>query len=215
MSKELTKQNYAIDTPNKAKQMAQVLSKHIQDNKLSVKIATNNYVMVEGWQFAGGLLGLFPMIKEVKELGPNKWMAVAEIYRGDRVVSTGYAICSKAESKKSNFDEYAIISMAQTRAIGKAYRNYIGWVIKMAGYESTPAEEAEKISQQQKIPVIDETPKESSLIKLVKEVKKATGFNTNKEVVEAINRKTGLQLKDLRLTEKHAQIVLFKWLESK
>jgi hypothetical protein len=85
----------------------------------------------------------------------------------------------------------------------------------MAGYESTPAEEAEKISQQQKIPVIDETPKESSLIKLVKEVKKATGFNTNKEVVEAINRKTGLQLKDLRLTEKHAQIVLFKWLESK
>jgi hypothetical protein len=31
--------------------------------------------------------------------------------------------------------------MAQTRAIGKAYRNLIGWVMKMTGYESTPAEE--------------------------------------------------------------------------
>ena len=31
--------------------------------------------------------------------------------------------------------------MAQTRAIGKAYRNIIGWVIKLSGYEPTPAEE--------------------------------------------------------------------------
>jgi hypothetical protein len=69
-------------------------------------------------------------------------MAKAEIVNSkDEVLSVGYAICSKSESKKSSFDEYAVLSMAQTRSIGKAYRNLIGWVMKMSGYESTPAEE--------------------------------------------------------------------------
>jgi hypothetical protein len=31
--------------------------------------------------------------------------------------------------------------MAQTRAIGKAYRNCLAWIIRAAGYEPTPAEE--------------------------------------------------------------------------
>lgn len=33
------------------------------------------------------------------------------------------------------------MSMAQTRAIGKAYRNILAWIIRAAGYEPTPAEE--------------------------------------------------------------------------
>jgi hypothetical protein len=33
--------------------------------------------------------------------------------------------------------------MSQTRAIGKAYRIYLGWIMKMAGFESTPLEEME------------------------------------------------------------------------
>ena len=33
------------------------------------------------------------------------------------------------------------MSMAQTRAIGKAYRNCLAWIIRAAGYEPTPAEE--------------------------------------------------------------------------
>jgi hypothetical protein len=31
--------------------------------------------------------------------------------------------------------------MAQTRAIGKAYRNLLAWLMKAAGFEATPAEE--------------------------------------------------------------------------
>ena len=34
-----------------------------------------------------------------------------------------------------------MMSMAQTRALGKAYRMALGWIMKMAGYEATPAEE--------------------------------------------------------------------------
>src|SRR6185369_14512327 len=42
---------------------------------------------------------------------------------------------------KRRFDEYAIASMAQTRAIGKGFRNLLGWLMKAAGVEATPAEE--------------------------------------------------------------------------
>ena len=148
MPKEITKVNsaikkYNIASPAQIVAMSKVLKKHIIDNNLYVQIAKSNYVLVEGWQFAGGLLGFFPKVTKVECLGPNKWMASVEIIRqkDSVVVSTGFALCSKSEGRKSTFDEYAILSMAQTRAIGKAYRNVIGWVIKLAGYEATPAEE--------------------------------------------------------------------------
>lgn len=59
-------------------------------------------------------------------------------------VGTGHAICTNAESKKLDFDEYAVASMAQTRAIGKAFRNMLGYVMNAAGYETTPAEEMDE-----------------------------------------------------------------------
>jgi len=59
-------------------------------------------------------------------------------------IGFGAAICTNAETKKAEFDEYAIASMAQTRAIGKAFRNLIGYVMNAAGYEATPAEEMEE-----------------------------------------------------------------------
>ena len=58
-----------------------------------------------------------------------------------KVVARGFALCSNKEAIKKSFDEYAVLSMAQTRAIGKAYRNLIGWVMKLSGYEGTPSEE--------------------------------------------------------------------------
>jgi hypothetical protein len=56
-------------------------------------------------------------------------------------VGAGFAVCSNKESGKKFYQEFAIMSMAQTRAIGKAYRNCLAWIIRAAGYEPTPAEE--------------------------------------------------------------------------
>lgn len=56
-------------------------------------------------------------------------------------LGSGSAICSSLELIKSGFDEYSIFSMAQTRCIGKGFRNLIGFVMNSAGIESTPAEE--------------------------------------------------------------------------
>lgn len=136
---------YSLAKPSEMVQLAAILREHIKKNDLSVVIQGKNYTYVEGWQYAGGLMGLFPKIVSVKKQEGTDiaWVAEAQIInaKNNEVMSTGFAICSKKESKKSSFDEYAILSMAQTRAIGKAYRNLIGWVMKMTGYESTPAEE--------------------------------------------------------------------------
>lgn len=137
--------------------MANVLKSHVVKQKLYTAIQGKNYVHVEGWQFAGGLMGLMPKVVEVKDLSSNtenKWMATVEIVniKDGSVMSRGFAVCSSKESKKKGFDDYAVLSMAQTRAIGKAYRNLIGWVMKLAGYEGTPSEEMRKV---------DETPREA------------------------------------------------------
>jgi hypothetical protein len=72
-----------------------------------------------------------------------KYMAKCEVrnINTGQLVATGVAICSNFEHSKKRFDEYAILSMAQTRAIGKAYRNLLAWLMKAAGFEATPAEE--------------------------------------------------------------------------
>ncbi len=158
---------YDINSPGRMKAMSVVLKHHIVENKLYTPISNKNYAHVEGWQFAGGLLGIFPRVVNVESLstsGEIKWKAEVEIYnlKNDKIVGRGFAICSDKETKggkKVRSDEYAILSMAQTRAIGKAYRNMLGWVMKLAGYEATPSEEMVKMGEQ--TPEAKEIPKEN------------------------------------------------------
>lgn len=202
---------YEIEKPKQLMQMAVILKNYIVKNKLYAPIAGKNYVMVEGWQFAGGLLGALPRIAEVNQVAPNKWLAKAEIInqKNQEVLSVGYALCSKEEMKKKTFDEYAILSMAQTRAIGKAYRNLIGWVIKAAGYESTPAEEVIKgkiegtTPEQIQVDIekVGNNPKIDELKQLLK-------GNTDVEKITDLSQKTGIKLKDFNITEKHASLII-------
>lgn len=143
---------YDIASPIKMARMATVLKQHVVKQELYSNIKGKNYAHVEGWQFAGGLLGLYPIIAYVKNFSSGaetKWFAKTEIIdiKNGKVVGRGFALCSSKESTKKSFDEYAILSMAQTRSIGKAYRNLIGWVMKMAGYEGTPSEEMHKVGE--------------------------------------------------------------------
>jgi len=142
--------SYSIDKINDMTGLANTLKNHVISQKLYTNINGKNYVHVEGWQFAGKMLGLSPLIKSVQNVSTEKsrsWLAHVEIVDVNNVVrSNGYALCSSSESKKSSFDEYALLSMAQTRAIGKGYRNLIGWVMKLAGYEGTPMEEIRKVN---------------------------------------------------------------------
>jgi hypothetical protein len=118
----------------------------IKEKGLSSNIQGKQFVNVEGWQFAGASLGLMPIITSTQDLSNEtaiKYMATCEVRNitTGQLVATGIALCSNAEKTKRYFDEYAILSMAQTRAIGKAYRNLLAWLMKAAGFEATPAEE--------------------------------------------------------------------------
>ena len=95
-------------------------------------------------------------MEKVEELPtkPGEYKYRAEVSLRDKegkMVGYGVAICSNREAGKKNFDEYAVASMAQTRAVGKAYRMKIGWLLKVAGYETTPAEEMDAVQEAQTV----------------------------------------------------------------
>ena len=109
------------------------------------------------------------MVDKVEDLNPSgkgndgkpfyKYRAEVNLLdKNGNKVGSGVAICTNRECGKEKFDEYAVASMAQTRAVGKAYRMKIGWLVKVAGYETTPAEEMDAIQEAKVIQKEDNRP---------------------------------------------------------
>lgn len=70
------------------------------------------------------------------------WEARVEIRTPEGVVvGSADAMCSRAESTWMNRPDPAVRSMAETRAESRAYRRAVGWIVNIAGYNPTPAEE--------------------------------------------------------------------------
>lgn len=178
----------------KASKVATALANVIEKQQLFVNIQSKKYVMVEGWNTLGALIGVFPEVLSVEKLPARKvklfqveqtkykkgqnggWenytiivlmnpaffnpsdertrklqeiefdeiaykaTVALKTVQGD-LISKAEAFCSNLEESKYKNDEYAINSMAQTRATGKAFRLAFSWIMSMAGYEATPAEE--------------------------------------------------------------------------
>lgn len=146
MEMQLTNPSYELINKDSMLKLSTELSQLIKEKGLSSNIQGKQFVNVEGWQFAGASLGLMPIITLTTDLSKDdeiKYMATCEVRNitSGQLVATGIALCSNKEKTKRFFDEYAILSMAQTRAIGKAYRNLLAWLMKAAGFEATPAEE--------------------------------------------------------------------------
>jgi len=143
-------ESYDIAKSDETLDLAKDLAKFIKENKLSTQVQGKEFVNVEGWQYAGSRLGIVPIVEHVINVsdyaaGEIKYQAKVTLFdmRSQHTVGAGFAICSNKESGKKFYQEFAIASMAQTRAIGKAYRNILAWIIRAAGYEPTPAEEME------------------------------------------------------------------------
>ena len=168
MSTEIQKQSFDLAAPKEAIHVAGVLQKFVNEQNLTVRIQDRTYALVEAWQFAGAQLGLYPIMVDIKNESSYedvifKWVdrknnpkekttkkfkyrASVEIrkYSDDKVVSRGEMVCTNEEYGKHEFPEYAVQSMAQTRAEGKAWRMLLGWVMKAAGFETMPAEEMDE-----------------------------------------------------------------------
>ncbi|MEM2772606.1 MAG: hypothetical protein QXR88_02040 [Candidatus Pacearchaeota archaeon] len=67
------------------------------------------------------------------------------------ILGKAIAYCTNEEKGKEDFDEFKIASLAQTRATGKAFRLLVSWIMSLAGYEPTPAEEIENLNNQEQV----------------------------------------------------------------
>jgi hypothetical protein len=124
-------------------EVADVLLDVVRSQKLVLRIQGRDYLTVEGWTTLGGLLGVVPIVEWTRPLEDGSgWEARVEARTVDgRLVGAGESMCSRSESTWSRRDEFALRSMAQTRAIGRALQGPLRHVVKMAGYEPAGAEE--------------------------------------------------------------------------
>lgn len=134
----------------KATGIANVLAGLIEQQGLAKDVGgRKKHVEVGGWQALGTMLGAFggqPLHAETQWTRPlpdgDGWEACVEIRTpGGVVVGRAEAMCDRSESKWRSRDNYAIRSMAETRAESRAFRRAVGWIVALAGYNPTPAEE--------------------------------------------------------------------------
>jgi len=105
------------------------------------KIGEREHPKVEAWTLLGSMLGVFPVCVWTKPLD-NGWEARVEARtRMGEVVGAAEAECLRSERRWASADDYALRSMAQTRATSRALRQPLGFVMTLGGYDATPAEE--------------------------------------------------------------------------
>ena len=135
-----------IDGPRqvieKATEIATQLASIIKDRKLFNVIKGREFVRVEGWNTLGAMLGILPREVSVVKLEDGSYEATVELIRTSdgAVVGRASSLCGMDEIWADRA-EYARRSMAVTRATGKAFRLGFSWIMSLAGYEPTPAEE--------------------------------------------------------------------------
>jgi hypothetical protein len=125
----------------RASAIADKLSAVLRDRKLTSNISGKEHVRVEGWTLLGTMLGVFPVVEWTRPTADG-WEARVEARTlAGQVVGAAEAECLRTEKTWKGRDDYALRSMAQTRAVSKALRGPLGFVVTLAGYEATPAEE--------------------------------------------------------------------------
>ena len=130
-----------VEIVGKARDVANALKGVLKSQGLITNIQGKEYVQVGGWTLLGTMLGVFPVLEWTREL-PNGWEARVEAKTMAGVtVGAAEAECTRDEKMWASRDDYAIRSMAQTRATSKALRMPLGFVVTLAGFQATPAEE--------------------------------------------------------------------------
>lgn len=126
-----------------ASAMAETLADVIRSRRLYVTISGKQYVKVEGWSTLGAMMGILPREVEVNECENGDYLATVELIRASdgAIIGRASSLVSSDEKLWQDRPRYARRSMAVTRATGKAFRLGFSWIMAIAGYEPTPAEE--------------------------------------------------------------------------
>lgn len=128
----------------RAGEVADALAAMIRQQKLSIRIRGRDYVLVEGWTALGSLLGVFPVTEWTRPLEDGWEARVTARTRQGEIVGAAESMCTTKETKWQGRDEYAVRSMAATRATAKALRQPLGFVMALAGFDPTPLDEIDQ-----------------------------------------------------------------------
>lgn len=151
---------FGTDDPDaiveRASAHATALMRVVKEKKLAVRIQGKDHPLVECWTLLGSMLGVFPVVEWTRPVydadgNPIGWEARVEAKtRAGEVVGAAEAECLRSEKRWSKADDYAVRSMAQTRAISKALRMPLGFIVQLAGLSPTPAEEMDGVEQRER-----------------------------------------------------------------
>ena len=131
-----------------ATEIADVLTNVIEQKKLYVAIQGRRHVLAEGWQVLASLMqvGLETEWTRPLYLEDSKavWGYEARVLarsKDGQVLGSAESMCTRAERQWSDRDDFALRSMAQTRAVSRTLRQCIGFIVKLSGFDATPADE--------------------------------------------------------------------------
>lgn len=136
----------------RAAKMAEALMDVVRHGRnLAVDIKGRQYLRLEAWLTLAAFAQASVSVESVSPLpegrGYEAWAVVTA--RDGRQLSRAQASCSRDEEAWADRPDYAVRSMAETRAAAKALRLAFAYVPVLAGYEPTPAEEVEGLQASQ------------------------------------------------------------------
>jgi hypothetical protein len=129
-----------------AQRAAAALKDVISRKPKQVKFNGEQYLEFEDWQTVARFYGLTARVQSTRyvEYGEAQgFEACADVLcvPTGQVLTAAESMCLNDEPTWSRKPLYQLRSMAQTRACAKALRNVLSWVVVLAGYRPTPAEE--------------------------------------------------------------------------
>ena len=126
-----------------AREKAQILKAIVDQAHLSTQIGNSNHLNVEAWQTIARGYGYTPKIEWTRLIAAGGWEARAVVLDAlGAEVSSGEAECgTEGDDNWIGRASFQQRSMAQTRAVSKALRVCLSWVVVLAGFSATPSEE--------------------------------------------------------------------------
>jgi hypothetical protein len=135
----------ATERIGRAAEIAKPLKQMIDQQGLFEEINGQQYVRVEGWQAVITLCGLRTREERctIDEHGITVYVQIVDRH-GD-VIGEGAGMVGKDEPQHLNLKDFQKRSLANSRAISRAARNCLGWIVHLAGYATTPSEEMDGV----------------------------------------------------------------------
>lgn len=131
----------------KAKRAADKLIDIVKQNHWSINVGgKSDHLMYEAWQTVGKYFNVTVATKEAMDIeigGVLGFKAIGYAIDNRTGLEVGHAeaYCMRDEGNWKAKPTFQLASMAQTRAGSKALRQMFGFVVALAGYSPTPAEE--------------------------------------------------------------------------